>query len=248
MDLFYVLPRQLDLEHGRATIDGEEFHHLARVLRCREGSVVPVTDGAGLSAELVVESIGKRELQGAIRNQRRVLPPETRVTVAMSLLKAPQRFDLFLEKTTELGIDCIIPIITQRTVSTPESGKLERKLERWRSIVHSAARQSRRYYLPELSIPCSFKEALQLDGYDLRLIAHESEEAFGPFAPAGRRVLFFVGPEGGFTEAEIAAAMQSGITPVSFGASVLRAETAGVFAVALVRAALLADSDPAKQL
>jgi len=239
MDLFYVLPHQLDLDHGRASIDGEEFHHLARVLRCREGDTVPVTDGAGLSAELVVESIGKSELQGSIRNQQRVPPPETRVSVAMSLLKAPQRFDFFLEKATELGIDRIIPIITQRTVSTPDLKKIDRKAERWRNIVHSAARQSRRYYLPELSTPCSFQEALQLEGYDLRLIAHESEEAFGPFEPAGKRVLFFIGPEGGFSEAEISAAAQSGVRPVSFGVSVLRAETAGVFAVALVRAALL---------
>ncbi|HHE32418.1 MAG TPA: 16S rRNA (uracil(1498)-N(3))-methyltransferase [Chlorobaculum parvum] len=239
MDLFYVLPHQLDLGHGRASIDGEEFHHLARVLRCREGDTVPVTDGSGFSAELVVESIGKRELQGSICNQRRVPPPETRVSVAMSLLKAPQRFDFFLEKATELGIDRIIPIITQRTVSTPDLKKIDRKAERWRNIVHSAARQSRRYYLPELSTPCSFQEALQLEGYDLQLIAHESEEAFGPFEPAGQRVLFFIGPEGGFTESEISTAAQSGVRPVSFGASVLRAETAGVFAVALVRSALL---------
>ncbi|MBN1929805.1 MAG: 16S rRNA (uracil(1498)-N(3))-methyltransferase, partial [Chlorobiaceae bacterium] len=217
MDLFYLLPHQLDPDRGRATIDGEEFHHLARVLRCREGDVVPVTDGAGLSAELAVEAIGKQELQGSLRNLRRVPPPETRVSVAMSLLKLPQRFDLFLEKATELGIGQIIPITTQRTVSTPDSGKIGRKLERWRGIVHAAARQSRRYYLPELCQPCSFQEALRLEGYDIRLIAHEGEESFGPFTPAGRRVLFFIGPEGGFTEAELAAAAQSGVAPVSFG-------------------------------
>lgn len=248
MDLFYLLPHQLDLDHERVTIDGQEFHHLVRVLRCREGDVVAVTDGAGLTAELLVESVGKRELHGSLRNQRCVQPPETQVSVAMSLLKSPQRFDLFLEKATELGIDEIIPVITKRTVSTPDSGKFQRKLERWSSITHAAARQSRRYYLPELRQPCSFEKALGLKGYDIRLIAHESEESFGSFKPAGRRVLFFVGPEGGFTGEEIAVAVQSGVRPISFGSSVLRAETAGLFAVALVRAALLGSADPAHYL
>lgn len=248
MDLFYVLPHQLDLEHARATIDGEEFHHLARVLRCQPGDVVPITDGAGFAAELMVGSIGKHSLDGAIRNPRTVPAPETQVSVALSLLKSPQRFDLFLEKATELGVARIVPMITKRTVSTPDSGKIGRKLERWRGIVQSAARQSRRYHLPELMSPLTFREALVLDGYDLRLIAHESENAFSSFEPAGKKILFLVGGEGGFTDAEVADAVEAGFTPVSFGESVLRAETAGIFAVALVRARLLAEADPAKRL
>jgi 16S rRNA (uracil1498-N3)-methyltransferase len=248
MDLFYVLPCQLDLERSHAVIDGEEFHHLARVLRCQPGDVVPITDGAGFTAELLVEAIGKHSLEGAIQNPRTVPPPETQVSVALSLLKSPQRFDLFLEKATELGIARIIPMITKRTVSTPDSGKIERKVERWRGIVHSAARQSRRYYLPELSPPLVFREALALDGYDLRLIAHESEESFPEFEPAGKKILFLVGGEGGFTNAEVNEAVEAGFTLVSFGASVLRAETAGIFAVALVRSKLLAETDPGKRL
>ena len=248
MDLFYVLPRQLDLEHARAVIDGEEFHHLARVLRCQPGDLVPITDGAGFAAELMVESIGKHSLEGAIKNPRTVPPPETQVTVALSLLKLPQRFDLFLEKATELGIARIVPMITKRTVSTPDSGKIERKLERWRGIVHSAARQSRRLHLPELTPPLAFREALALDGYDLRLIAHESEERFPVFEPAAKKILFLIGGEGGFTDVEVADAVNAGFTPISFGASVLRAETAGIFAVALVRSMLLAEADPARRL
>lgn len=248
MDLFYVQPHQLDRERFRATIDGEEFHHLARVLRCQPGDVVPITDGAGFAAELMVESIDKRSLEGAIRNPRTVPPPETQVTVALSLLKSPQRFDLFLEKATELGVARIVPMITRRTVSTPDSAKIGRKLERWRGIVQSAARQSRRHHLPELTSPLTFREVLALDGHDLRLIAHESEDAFPSFEPAGKKILFLVGGEGGFTEAEVAEAAAAGFTPLSFGESVLRAETAGIFAVALVRAMLLAEADPAKRL
>jgi 16S rRNA (uracil1498-N3)-methyltransferase len=248
MDLFYVQPSQLDPEHARAIIDGDEFHHLARVLRCQPGDLVPITDGAGFAAELMIEAIGKHSLEGAIKNPRTVPPPETQVTVALSLLKSPQRFDLFLEKATELGVARIVPMITKRTVSTPDSSKIGRKLERWRGIVYSAARQSRRYHLPELTSPLALREALSLDGYDLRLIAHESEEVFPAFEPAGKNILFLVGGEGGFTDAEVADAAAAGFTPVSFGESVLRAETAGIFAVALVRSMLLAEADPAKRL
>lgn len=248
MDLFYLQPRQLDQQQNLAMIDGEEFHHLVRVLRCRPGDLVPITDGAGFSADLEVVSVGRDSLEGTIRNQRFVPHPETSVTVAMSLLKSPQRFDLFLEKATELGIDRIIPMITRRTVSTPDSGKIERKLDRWRSIVHSAARQSRRYHLPELTAPLAFRDLLTLDGYDHRLIAHEREERFPLFDPAGRKVLFLVGGEGGFTDDEVSSARDASFLPLSFGASVLRAETAGLFAVALIRARLLGASDPGMRL
>jgi 16S rRNA (uracil1498-N3)-methyltransferase len=248
MDLFYVLPHQIDVETGRARLDGEEFHHLARVLRCRPGDSMPITDGAGFAADLEIVSVVRDSLEGTIRNQRFVPHPSTRVTVAMSMLKSPQRFDLFLEKATELGIDRIIPMITRRTVSTPDTGKIVRKLDRWRSIVHSAARQSRRYHLPELAAPLAFRDILTLDGYDVRLIAHESEEQCPAFDPAGRNVLFLVGGEGGFTDDEVFSAREAGFLPVSFGTSVLRAETAGLFAVAFIRAKLLAGSDPGMRL
>ncbi|NTU57311.1 MAG: 16S rRNA (uracil(1498)-N(3))-methyltransferase [Chlorobiaceae bacterium] len=245
MDLFYLSPGQVDLVRGRAVIDGDEFHHLVRVLRKREGESIPVTDGAGLSAELTIESIGKRSLEGAIRNCTIIPRPTTRVAVAISLLKAPQRFDFFLEKATELGIDRIIPMTTHRTVSTPSSDKIERKVERWRSIVHSAARQCRRHYLPEISEPVSFAGALRLEGYDIRLMPYESERGFTDFEPAGKSVLFLVGGEGGFTAKEVDDAVAAGFTPVSFGSTILRAETAGIFAVALVRSRMLMVEDPA---
>ncbi|NTW51282.1 MAG: 16S rRNA (uracil(1498)-N(3))-methyltransferase, partial [Chlorobiaceae bacterium] len=236
MDLFYVSPDQLDLGKGRAVIDGDEFHHLARVLRKKEGECIPVTDGSGLSADLTIETIGKRSMEGSLRNCVLIPRPATRVAVAISLLKAPQRFDFFLEKATELGIDRIIPMTTHRTVSTPSSEKIERKVERWRNVVHSAARQCRRYHLPEVCQPVTFSGALRLDGYDIRLMPYESEQQFPQFDAAGKSVLFLVGGEGGFTDREVDDAVAAGFVPVSFGTTILRAETAGIFAVALVRA------------
>jgi 16S rRNA (uracil1498-N3)-methyltransferase len=239
MDLFYVSPRQLDLGRGIATIDGEEFHHLARVLRAKVADRIDITDGDGLSATLTVESIGKRSLEGRVSDAIRIPRPATRVSVAISLLRSQHRFDLFLEKATELGVDRIIPMTTSRTVSTPSEEKFGRKAERWRSVVHSAARQCRRHYLPEVTGPLPFAEALRLPGYDLRLMPWESGRRMPEFEPAGRNILFLVGGEGGFTAGEVAQAEAGGFVPMSFGATILRAETAGIFAVALVRSMLL---------
>jgi 16S rRNA (uracil1498-N3)-methyltransferase len=248
MDLFYVSPGQLDLERSRAVIDGEEFHHLSRVLRSRVGDSIAITDGAGLAAQLTVEAIGKRSLEGKVSQVSRHPRPATRVSVAISLLKSHHRFDLFLEKATELGVDRIIPMTTRRTVSTPSEEKFGRKADRWRSVVHAAARQCRRYYLPEVSEPLPLAEVLRLPGYDLRLMPWESERRMPGFEPAGKSILFLVGGEGGFTPEEVAGAEAAGFQPVTFGATILRAETAGIFAVALVRSRLLLESDAGQWL
>lgn len=248
MELFYASPGQLDLERRHAVIDGDEFHHLSRVLRKREGELIQVTDGAGLLADVLIDTIGKRSLEGTIRSHALQPRPAVRVAVAISLLKSPNRFDFFLEKSTELGIDRIIPMVTRRTVSTPSAEKVDRKLERWKNVVLSAARQCRRCYLPEVSEPLPFEAALRLEGYDIRLIPYECELRPPSFEAAGKRVLFLVGGEGGFTDDEVAQAEASGFSPVTFGGSILRAETAGIFAVAMVRAALLCEADPLKRL
>lgn len=248
MDLFYVTPRQLDLARSRAVIDGDEFHHLSRVLRTREGDRIDITDGAGLAATLTVEGIGKRSLEGTLSDVTRLARPSTRVSVAISLLKSQHRFDFFLEKATELGVDRIIPMTTRRTVSTPSAEKFERKTDRWRSVVQSAARQCRRYYLPEVAEPLAFADVLRLPGYDLRLMPYESERRLPSLDAAGRNILFLVGGEGGFTDGEVADAERAGFSPVTFGNTILRAETAGIFAVALVRARLLDEADPSQRL
>jgi len=244
MDIFYVSSRQTDLDHDRVMIDGDEFHHLARVLRKRAGEHIRVTDGKGLALDVMIDVVGKRSIEGTIVERQTIVRSATSVTVALSMLKSPQRFDLFLEKATELGVDRIIPMSTRRTVSTPSAEKIDRKVDRWRNVVLSAARQCRRYYLPDVHEPLPFSDVLLLDGYDRRFIASEtSREPPSPGVFTGK-LLFLVGGEGGFTPEENDEAVRHGFTQISFGNSILRAETAGMFAVALVRASLLASGSP----
>ncbi len=242
MELFYTSTENIALDSGSMIIDGDEFHHLVRVLRKKSGEEILVTDGNGLRCEARISDIGKSSLACEILCHSRVERPKTRVTVALSLLKAPQRFDLFLEKATELGVSSIIPMITVRTISQPSSEKVQAKLKRWRTIMLSAARQSKRYYLPEISEPLPFKKALALQGFDLKLIPYELSESPPRVHCSAKNILFLIGGEGGFTDGEIGEARSAGFGEISLGKTILRAETAGIFAVAFVRTQLLEEA------
>ena len=239
MELFYTSTENIDLDSGSLTVDGDEFHHLVRVLRKKTGERILVTDGKGLRCEVSISDIGKTSFKGEILGYSRLDRPSTQVTVALSLLKAPQRFELFLEKSTELGVTSIIPMITARTISQPSSEKVQGKLNRWRTIMLSAARQSKRHYLPLLTEPLSFKKVIALLGFDLKLIPYELSEAAPKVHCSGKNILFLIGGEGGFTIGEVEDARNAGFGEISLGKSILRAETAGIFAVAFVRAQLL---------
>ena len=239
MELFYTSRKNITLDSARLVIDGDEFHHLVRVLRKKTGETILVTDGNGLRCVVRILDVGKKSLEGEILDHAVVDRPETGVTVALSLLKAPQRFELFLEKATELGVSTIIPMITSRTVSQPTSERVQGRLNRWRTILLSAARQSKRYYLPHLDEPLLFKEVISLQGYDLKLIPYEISDEAPEVQCAGKNTLFLIGGEGGFTEKEVEEAREAGFREISFGKTILRAETAGIFAVAFVRSQLL---------
>ncbi len=239
MELFYTSPENITLDAARLVIDGDEFHHLGRVLRKKKGDLILVTDGNGSRCEVRIVDIGKKSLEGEILDHSVVERPDTGVTVALSLLKAPQRFELFLEKATELGVSAIIPMITARTVSQPTSERVQGRLSRWRTIVLSAARQSKRYYLPNLLEPLSFRQVTAIEGYDLKVIPYEGSDEAPEVQCAGKNTLFMIGGEGGFTEKEVVDAREAGFREISFGKTILRAETAGIFAVAFVRTQLL---------
>jgi len=239
MELFYTTRDLIDLDAGRIVIKSDEFHHLSRVLRKQKGEMILVTDGNGIRCEARIAEIGKSSLEAEILDHSLVAEPTTGVTVALSMLKNPQRFEWFLEKSTELGVSSIIPMITARTLSQPARDRVQGRLKRWNTILLSAARQSKRYYLPELSEPLTFAQVTALQGYDLKLIPFEASEEAPEVQCRGNKTLFVIGGEGGFTSNEVEKAKNAGFLEISLGRTILRAETAGLFAVALVRTQLL---------
>lgn len=213
------------------TLEGDEAHHLARVRRVEVGAVVEVFDGRGFATRAEVVSIGKQKVElrpiGTPLPDRRAPFP---LTLATAVPKG-DRFDWLVEKATELGVDRLVPLLTERSVVAPGAAKIARL----RRLVVEASKQCGRNQLMALDDPRPWPGFLQaLGALPVRLVAHPGGLSFGawrrPLARVGAVVA--IGPEGGFTDAEIEAAAHVGWERVGLGESVLRIETAALAASA----------------
>jgi 16S rRNA (uracil1498-N3)-methyltransferase len=222
---------------GEVLVVDEAHRYLGRVLRLRAGDAVTVFDGQGTEIDARVLSTDAQGTRLALGDRRTVAAAGPVVTLLQAIPKG-ERMDLLVQKTTELGVGRIVPVVTERTVVQPGSNRVSR----WRTIAQEAARQCGRADLPAIDEPCPLGEAL-LSGPGVRLMAWEGvaqaavplRKALGGDEPA---VTLLVGAEGGFSEAEAAAAVAAGFRLVGLGPRILRSETAAIVAVALVQAAL----------
>ena len=218
-----------DLGGTQAVLLDAEAHHAAHVMRIATGQPVELFDGRGTSASAVVTRVGRREVTLEIVDRvEHTRPSEGRLTVAACPPKG-DRLKWMIEKLTEVGVDCYVPLISERTVVSPGRNKVE-KLG---ATVVAAAKQSGRDWLMEIATPTAFPDLLDnIAGSDERLlIAHPGEKAGLPTGAAGNTTLL-IGPEGGFAEHEVDVAVARGAEPVSRPGPILRTETAAVaFAV-----------------
>jgi 16S rRNA (uracil1498-N3)-methyltransferase len=234
MDYFFIDPE--DIHDRIALISGEEFNHLSRVLRKKEGERVTLLDGEDHFYEAVVRSIEKAHAECEILEVKyRVNEPKIDVTLAVSLLRNTSRFEFLVEKATELGVRSIVPLLCERTIRKSE------KQPRLKKIALSAMKQCGRSYLPRIHELASFQSVLDRSPeFGLRLLPHERTEQsqfIGPVLqhhPKVSSVLIAIGPEGGFSERELALAIEKGFVPISLGARRLRTETAAISAVSWV--------------
>ncbi len=231
MDYFYAKPE--DVNQNSILIKDDESKHLIRVLRKNVGDRVFVTDGLDTMYEAVIENIGKSDTRCKILAlHKKFNEPDVDVTLTVSLLKNPNRFDFLVEKTTELGVRQIIPILCERTISHRDS------TQRLKKIALSAMKQSGRSWLPKISQQEKFDNLIKTrSNYHLALIPHEQTSQTNSLITilnANReckKVLIVIGPEGGFTEDEMRQASESGFIPISLGSRRLRAETAAIASV-----------------
>jgi len=212
------------------------YHQLRNVLRLERGSVITLLDGGGAAYPTRIEFLDAGKATGRVVAKKLVRSePGMELTLCQCVLKR-ERFEWVLQKGTELGVSRFVPVISSRTVVRP-AARLLSKYERWRATVREAAEQSRRGRLPTIEDPLLWDEALDR-GAGLRLLAWE--EAGGnsaglyPRIAGAREVSLLVGPEGGISQEEAAAAAERGWRPISLGPRVLRAETAAVAATAIV--------------
>ena len=240
MHHFFVEPSQIQGNH--IFIDGPDVNHIRNVLRMNPGEEVNVTDGSGEKVyRCAIASIGedKVELNIMWAHEKGMELP-SKIYLFQGLPKS-DKMELIIQKAVELGVYEIIPMATARAVVKLDQKKAAAKVKRWQAISESAAKQSKRLLIPEVKEPVKFSEALKLaSDLDVRLIPYELAEGMDgtrriiQSVKPGQSVAVFIGPEGGFEEAEVELAKEAGFQAITLGRRILRTETAGMTVLSIL--------------
>ena len=220
------------------TITGDDARHIRAVLRMRPGDELTVCDGAGLDylcrIMQIEEELVTVEIQDAIASYTE---PQTKITLFQGVPKG-DKMDLVVQKCVELGVTDIFPVSCSRSVAKLDK-KEDKKIQRWQKIAEAAAKQSGRGIVPRVGHVLTFREAvIASKALDAQVIPYENEKRTGirEFAQgfSGQTLGLFIGPEGGFSPEEMYLAECNGMVPVTLGKRILRTETAGLVALALL--------------
>lgn len=236
MHHFFVSPEQINVDDKSVIITGADVNHMKNVLRVREGEEFSVSNGQdGKEYRCGVLAMEEDRILGELRfiKEGNVELP-ARIHLFQALPKA-DKMELIIQKAVELGVYRVIPVAASRCVVRLDEKKAAARVARWQGIAEAAAKQSRRAIIPEVTQVSSFSRAIEAASeMDVRLIPYELAEDI----PKTRRLLegirpgqdvaVFIGPEGGFAEAEIAMALEKGLEPITLGKRILRTETAGM--------------------
>lgn len=226
-------------------LTGDVAHQMRRVLRLAPGDRMTLLDGEGWAHEAEVNAVTSKDVRLTVLSRFAAAgEPRVRVTLHQAVLKG-ERFEWALQKGTEVGVSAFVPLVTERTI-IDDLHAVEGKRERWQRIIREAAEQAGRGRVPLLLPGQLLRGAVKgppqpVEQDALRLIPWEGErsltlrEALAACNFSGEpRIELFVGPEGGFTDAEIDWAQRHGVRPVTLGPRVLRAETAGLVATSAI--------------
>jgi 16S rRNA (uracil1498-N3)-methyltransferase len=223
---------------GGLLLEGERLRHLRTVLRLGPGDEFSATDGAGAEYQVRVEHLGRDRGRALVLARSEPLRESALDLVLAQALPKGDRFSFVLEKAAELGVSGIVPLISQRTVAAGGGGTAA--AGRWRRIIESAVAQSGRTRLPVLRPLRSFEELIaDPRPPELRILlwehAAEGLRKVIDCRPAPRSVLVAIGPEGSWSEQEVQRARDAGFAVVRFGPRILRTDTAGIAALAVLQ-------------
>ncbi|NLZ92698.1 MAG: 16S rRNA (uracil(1498)-N(3))-methyltransferase [Firmicutes bacterium] len=229
--------RSAQRENNIVRLEGEDAHHLIRVLRADVGDKIELCDEQGVCQLAEITAITKHEVLCILGENLPNNETEAVIDLAFGLLKG-EKTDFILQKTTELGVHALFPFISRRTVARPEK-KLEKRQQRWQKIVDAAAAQAKRSYIPKVYTPSYWPELIQqFAAYEQVVVFWEKETKQSlkdvlSHLNTKTRILLITGPEGGLDREEVEAAAAAGAKTVTLGPRILRAETAAMTAVAL---------------
>lgn len=230
---FFVEPHQIYDKIVR--IEGDDVNHIKNVLRMKIGEELSVSNGMdGKEYRCGIVSMDEECITCELRFVKEdgvELPSE--VYLFQGLPKA-DKMELIIQKAVELGVHAVIPVAAKRCVVKLDDKKAKSKITRWQGISEAAAKQSKRRIVPQIMDVMSFKEAIHYSkDFEVKLIPYElaedmskTKEIISNLQP-GQRIAIFIGPEGGFEEAEVQLAMENHVEPITLGKRILRTETAG---------------------
>jgi 16S rRNA (uracil1498-N3)-methyltransferase len=225
------------LAAGRETeLAPEASHHVLKVLRLRAGDPLAVFDGAGHEFDAEIASTARSRVTVRLFDERApVAESALRITLLQAISRS-DRMDLTLQKSTELGVHAIVPLLAARSVVRLDEQQAERKLQHWRAIVVNACEQCGRATLPELHRPEPLaRRLLRPSSAPRRLLLDTSgASTFGREDVTDIELL--VGPEGGFEPDEVDLAVQAGFVATRLGPRILRTETAAIASLAILQA------------
>jgi len=213
------------------TLSEESSKHAIQVLRLQEGNRLDITNGKGDLLEAIIQSAHKKNTVVSVQQHKSITASNQKIILGISLLKNASRLEWLFEKATEMGVTQIVPLLCQRTIH-------ERfKMERMQGILQSAMIQSQQAWLPQLSAPQSFSHFIQITKATQKLIAHceEAEKINIKNITPSSDMALLIGPEGDFTPEEIQAATLAQYIPIHLGPTRLRTETAGIFALSVLK-------------
>lgn len=237
---FFVEPSQIT--DTTVIIEGGDVNHIKNVLRMKPGEEIAVSNGQdGKEYRCGIVSIEEDRVICELRFVKEDgLELSSRVHLFQGLPKA-DKMELIIQKAVELGVYEIIPVETKRAVVKLDAKKAKQKTERWQAIAEAAAKQSKRRIIPQVKEPMTFGRALQqTESMEIKLIPYELAEGMTRTKeiisnlPQNADIAIFIGPEGGFEEAEISKAKECGVEPITLGKRILRTETAGLTVMAWI--------------
>jgi 16S rRNA (uracil1498-N3)-methyltransferase len=224
---------------GLAALEERASTHLLRVLRLKAGAPLRVFNGEGAEFDAVIEDYERGRARLRIGEPRRVeVESPLALTLAQGISRG-ERMDFTLQKSVELGVTRIAPLMTAYSQVNLEGERLERRHQHWLGVIVSACEQSGRNYLPALLPAQPLRDWLAAEpntGTGAKLVLDpDGDRRLSELEPA-RRVTLLIGPEGGLDAMEIKAARDAGYTSVRLGPRVLRTESAGIAALAALQA------------
>lgn len=230
-----------NIQGNRIVITGDDVNHIKNVLRMKVGEEIAVSNGEdGKEYRCGIASIGDEIVCTLrfIKEDGVELP--TKITLFQGLPKA-DKMELIVQKAVELGAYEVVPVSMTRSIVKLDDKKQKTKITRWQSISEAAAKQSKRSIIPQIQPVMTMKQALsyakEMDmlfvPYELADDMEKTRELFEEVKP-GQHIGFFIGPEGGFDEAEIQLALDSGAQPITLGKRILRTETAGMTVLSIL--------------